>query len=79
MSAQSPPARRKSSPLRSLPSPSPIHKKALALAREARTRKMTSEDIREQEVSFVFGNLPASSPLSKDDVRRMIREHRGET
>ena len=49
------------SPLRSLPPPSPVHKKALALARIARGKKMTSE-------SFVFGNLPAE----RDSLAAML-------
>lgn len=43
-----------------------------ALLEKARNHKMTPEEWAEQRVSFVYGNLPGSSTLTKEDVRRML-------
>lgn len=40
----------------------------------ARNYKMTPREAAEQRVSFVYGMLSSRSPLTKADVRRMLRE-----
>jgi hypothetical protein len=40
---------------------------------------MTPEQIFEQKISYVFGMLDADNPLTKDDVRRILREQAGYT
>ncbi len=44
------------------------------LLREAAKKKMTLEERREQRVSFVMGMLPVDSPLTKDEVRKMLNK-----
>ena len=40
------------------------------LLRESRNRPVTEEELREQRVSFAFGNAPAASDrITKDSVR----------
>jgi hypothetical protein len=45
-----------------------------ALLKRAAAHVMTREERREQKISFVFGMLPFRSMLTKDDVRRMMKE-----
>lgn len=45
------------------------------LLKKAAQRKMTPEERREQRVSFVMGMLPADSPLTKDEVRKMLNKN----
>lgn len=40
------------------------------LLEEARNRDVTEEELREQRVSFAFGNAPQSDLITKDSVRR---------
>ena len=35
----------------------------------ARNRPITEEELREQRISFAYGNAPASSGITKDSVR----------
>lgn len=37
-------------------------------------KKPTPEDVREQRVSFVFGTLDADSPMTREQVRRLVEE-----
>ena len=37
---------------------------------EARTREVSEEELREQRISFAFGNAPQSDLITKDSVRR---------
>jgi hypothetical protein len=41
----------------------------MSLLQEARKRDVTEEELKEQRVSFVFGNAPASSRITKDSAR----------
>lgn len=54
------------------------HEKLLGELRRAAKRKMSSQEIFEQEVSYVYGNMPSGSKLTKDDVRQYLRARRGE-
>lgn len=38
---------------------------------------MTPEEIFEQQVSFVYGNLSFSSTITKDEVRARLMQHHG--
>jgi hypothetical protein len=40
------------------------------LLEEARNREVTEEELREQRISFAFGNAPQSDLITKDSVRR---------
>jgi hypothetical protein len=40
------------------------------LLEEARKREVPEEELREQRVSFAFGNAPQSDLITKDSVRR---------
>ena len=49
------------------------------LLKEAAKRPMTTADWREQRISFVYGQMMNCAPhLTKDDVRRIDAEMRGE-
>lgn len=39
------------------------------LLAEARDKEVSEDDIKEQRVSFAFGNAPADSHITKDSVR----------
>lgn len=54
------------------------HEKLLGELSSAAKRKMNSEEIFEQEVSYVYGNMSSGSKLTKDDVRQYLRARRGE-
>jgi len=43
---------------------------------EARTRHVSEEELREQRVSFAFGNAPESDLITKDSVRRASQKIR---
>lgn len=45
--------------------------------RRAAQRQMTPAEREEQRVSWCFGMLPMSSPLSKDDVREALQRQKG--
>ena len=40
--------------------------------RKAATKKLSSEEIQKQRVSFVFGNMPASSSVTRQQVEQKI-------
>ncbi|MGA3079768.1 MAG: hypothetical protein ABSD44_00130 [Terracidiphilus sp.] len=42
----------------------------LRLLSESRNRSVTDEELREQRVSFAFGNALNSNQITKDSVRR---------
>ena len=44
--------------------------KLLTLLRESRNNAVTEEELREQRISFAFGNSLNSSRITKDSVRR---------
>ena len=55
----------------------PAHEALVEKLVRAAKRKMTSDEIFEQEVSYVYGNMPSRSDLTKDDVRKYLLERRG--
>mgnify|MGYP003571027116 CR=1 FL=1 len=42
------------------------------LLRKARGTVLTEEDLREQQASFVFGNAPEGSKITKDSARESV-------
>lgn len=40
------------------------------LLNKARQQEVSEDQLREQRISFAFGNAPASSLITKDSVRR---------
>jgi hypothetical protein len=53
--------------------------KLLDAVRAASRRKMTSDEILEQRVSFVYGSMDAASAVTRDRVRQMILDQEGAT
>jgi len=51
----------------------------LAQLFEAVKRPMTSEEVRRQRLSFVYGNLPADSTLTKHQVAAALDRLDGDT
>lgn len=49
-----------------VPAPDP---ELMRLLDESRNRVVTEEELREQRVSFAFGNAPNSELITKDSVR----------
>jgi hypothetical protein len=39
------------------------------LLSEAKTREVTEDELREQRISFAFGNAPESANITKESVR----------
>ena len=66
------------SPIRDHPPPSAVHRRALELFKKAQGTTMTGRELFEQKVSFVYGNLPDRSDLSKDQVREILRRQMGD-
>ena len=54
------------------------HKKLVEELSSAANKRMTRQEIFEQEVSYVYGNMPFGNRLTKDDVRRYLRNRRGD-
>lgn len=46
------------------------------LLRDARNKPASEDDLREQRVSFAFGNAPQSELITKESVRRSSRNIR---
>lgn len=46
------------------------------LLEEARNTQVSEEELREQRVSFAFGNAPQSDLITKDSVRRSAQSIR---
>lgn len=46
------------------------------LLEEARNRDVSEEELREQRVSFAFGNAPQSDLITKESVRRSSKNIR---
>lgn len=46
------------------------------LLEEARDKTISEDDLREQRVSFAFGNAPQSDLITKDSVRRSSKNIR---
>lgn len=46
------------------------------LLEQAKTRKVTDEELTEQRISFAYGNAPASAHITKESVRASSRSLR---
>ena len=44
---------------------------------EAAKKPITKEQLERQRVSFVYGNLPADSTITREQVEKRIKEHEG--
>jgi hypothetical protein len=54
-----------------------VDQELVRLLSESRNRPVTEEELREQRVSFAFGNAPAASErITKDSVRAASRHIR---
>jgi hypothetical protein len=53
------------------------NQKLLSAVERAASRKMTSEELREQRVSFVYGSMDSSSSVTRDRVRQMLLDQEG--
>lgn len=49
--------------------PAPIRPELDALLEQARTTKITDEQLQEQRISFAYGNAPDSVRITKQSVR----------
>lgn len=45
--------------------------------RRAATTPMTKEEVRRQRISFVYGNLPQSSTLTREEVEKLLDAREG--
>ncbi len=45
--------------------------------RESASKPVTKEELARQRVSFVYGNLPSDSAITRDRVARKIKENEG--
>jgi hypothetical protein len=61
---------------KSLLGPAPSHPELDRLLEQARKVRVTDEQLQEQSVSFVYGNAPASSRITKDSARAAIKRIR---
>lgn len=53
--------------------PAPLHPELDRLLEETRHLQVTEEDLREQRISFAYGNAPTSSRSTKESVRDASR------
>ncbi len=51
---------------------------AIERLKRAAGRRMTREEILEQRISWVYGNLGRKSKLSRAEVERLVRAQEGE-
>lgn len=49
----------------------------IARLQEAASKPLTKRELELQRVSFVYGNLPKGSTITKDRVENKIRENEG--
>lgn len=56
----------------------PEHNRLIEKLEQAAGQKLSKEEIFEQEVSFVYGNLPSTRTLTREQVRAHLLERRGE-
>jgi hypothetical protein len=47
--------------------------------RQAATRQVSGHELREQRVSFVYGNLPKGVTMTRDQVRKRLDQMDGVT
>jgi hypothetical protein len=45
---------------------------------EAATATMSHDQLREQRISFIIGNLREDSPITREKVKRVLAEQEGE-
>ena len=50
-------------------SPAPAHPELDRLRAETRSLKVTAEQLAEQRISFVYGNAPVGSTITKESAR----------
>jgi hypothetical protein len=50
--------------------PTPSHPELDRLREETRSLKVTDDQLKEQRISFVYGNAPAGSTITKESARR---------
>lgn len=55
--------------------PSPVNIELEKLLKKARSHKMTPEERFEQRVSWVYGQLPKESTVTKEEVRKRLLEN----
>lgn len=58
---------------KSVASPAPSRPELESLLEDARARKITDDELREQRASFAFGNAPAGSTITKESARNASR------
>ena len=51
---------------------------AIERLKQAAKRRMTREEILEQIISWVYGNMGRKSKLTRDEVERLVRAQEGE-
>ena len=51
---------------------------AIERLKQAAKRRMTREEILEQIISWVYGNMGRKSGLTRDEVERLVRAQEGE-
>lgn len=56
--------------------PAPDHRQLDKLLAEARTTEVTDDQIREQRVSFAYGNAPENAKITKESVREASNSFR---
>lgn len=56
--------------------PSPPRPELEKLAAEALERGMTEEEYRQQKISWVYGNLPYDSDVTREDVEKALGSFR---
>ena len=56
--------------------PTPDHPELDKLLEKARTVEITEDELREQRVSFAYGNAPEGANITKDSVRDASNSYR---
>ena len=56
--------------------PTPSHPELDRLREETRGLKVTDEQLEEQRISFVYGNAPAGSAITKESARTASKRFR---
>ena len=41
-------------------------------------KPMTKEEVRRQRISFVYGNLPSSSTMTREEVEKIVDKYDGQ-
>jgi len=49
--------------------PTPSHPRLDKLREQTRNLKVTEDQLQEQKISFIYGNAPANSHITKDSAR----------